>query len=38
MLDKNDRLRENGPTRHDAVQQLQPYDCDASESILIGSG
>jgi len=27
-----------GPARHAAVQQLQPYDCDASESILIGSG
>ncbi len=37
MLDK-ERSFGNGPTRHDAVQQLQPYDCDASESILIGSG
>jgi hypothetical protein len=27
-----------GPARHAVVQQLQPYDCDASESILIGSG
>lgn len=34
MLDKND-----GDVRHyGTVQQLQPYDCDASESILIGSG
>ena len=28
----------NGPARHGAHQQLQPYVCDASESILIGSG
>ena len=28
----------DGPMRNDATQHLQPYDCDASESILIGSG
>ena len=37
MLDKNDGLW--GDVRHHGtVQQLQPYDCEASESILIGSG
>lgn len=33
IYDESKRVR-----RHGAVQQLQPYDCDASESILIGSG